>query len=481
VRQYPPAGYEPPLRVEVPLDPVEVRRHLRLEADQLMTIFSLLCRSSRPVIVLAGVLILPAQELTAQSADPIAPPKNLWAAQNSPTSIILVWSSSPGAAGYRVSVGGKIERTGASTLRWVVPISGGMFGKPFQASIQAVDASGLVSETAEFPRVTPVRATQETVPPPTSVTALQTGPGRISVAWSTVQGATAYDIGRSVAPEGFRSLCPICPTSTQYVDSTVTAGAKHIYAVAAVTPQGVSRRAMSAAVIPTGGEAVDTTALPPKGVTDPKAAVVSATSVKLTWKSDVGATQYRLLRSLAGGTFTNIATLPGTAISFVDVLPVGGMLGGVRYQMLSLNAKGSSAPVLFNEIPPDKGAVDTTTLPPKGVTDPKAAVVSATSVKLTWKSDVGATQYRLLRSLAGGTFTNIATLPGTAISFVDVLPVGGMLGGVRYQMLSLNAKGSSAPVLFNEIPPAKSATDTTTNVPDPEPELDPDLGPVIKP
>jgi hypothetical protein len=557
-----------------------------------MTIFSLLCRSSHAVIVLAGVLILHPQELTAQFADAIAPPKNLWAAQNSPTSITLVWSSASGATGYRISAGGKIERAGASTLRWVVPISGGMFGKPFQSSIQTVNASGSVSERAEFPTVTPVRAMAgDTVPAPTSVTASQTGPGRITVAWSAVQGATAYAIGRSVAPDGLRSLCPLCPTRTQYVDSAVTAGAKHIYAVAAIAPQGTSRRTASAALIPTstGGDAPSPTEdsagisdLPPKGVTDPKAAVVSATSVKLTWKSDVGATQYRLLRSLAGGTFTVLATLPGTITSFLDQLPVGGLLGGVRYQMLSLNpkgssapvlfneippdksavdtttlppkgvtdpkavvmsatsvkltwksavgatqyrllrslgggtfvdivtlagtitsfldqlpvggllggvryqmlslsAKGSSAPVLFNEIPPDKGAVDTTALPPKGVTDPKAAVVSATSVKLTWKSDVGATQYRLLRSLGGGTFTNVATLPGTAISFLDLLPVGGMLGGVRYQMLSLSAKGSSAPVLFNEIPPAKGAADTTTSAPYPEPEPEPDLGPVIKP
>ncbi len=215
-------------------------------------------------------------------------------------------------------------------------------------------------------------------------------------------------------------------------------------------------------------------------MTDPKAAVVSATSIKLTWKGDVGATQYRLLRALGGGIFTNLATLPGTAISYLDLLPVGGLLGGVRYQMLSLSAKGSSAPVLFNEIPPANSAVDTT-LPPKGVTDPKAAVISATSVKLTWKSAIGATQYRLLRALGGGIFTNLATLPGTAISYLDLLPVGGLLGGVRYQMLSLSAKGSSAPVLFNEIPPAKSATDPTADAPDPEPEPPPDLGPVIKP
>jgi hypothetical protein len=323
-----------------------------------MTILSFLGRHSHAVVALAGVVILDPPALLAQTADPIAPPKNVWAAQNSPTSITLVWSSASGAAGYRISAGSKIERAGASTLRWVVPVSGGMFGKPFQASIQTVNASGLLSERAEFPTVTPVRATQGTVPPPTSVTALQTGPGRISVSWSAVQGATAYDIARSVAPEGFRSLCSICPTSTQYVDSSVTAGVKHIYTVAAVAPQGISLRTTSAAVIPTGGETVtltgggevDTAALPPKGVTDPKATVMSATSVKLTWKSDVGATQYRILRSLGGGTFADLVTLAGTITSFLDQLPVGSLLGGVAYQILSLNAKGSSAPVLFNEI-----------------------------------------------------------------------------------------------------------------------------------
>src|SRR5688500_11886811 len=127
-----------------------------------MTILSFLCRRPHAVVVLAAVLLLQAQALTAQSADAVAPPKNLWAAQTAPTSITLVWSSASGAAGYRISVGSKIERAGASTLRWVVPISGGMFGKPLQTSIQTVNSSGVVSERAEFPTVTPVRAAQGT-------------------------------------------------------------------------------------------------------------------------------------------------------------------------------------------------------------------------------------------------------------------------------------------------------------------------------
>lgn len=96
----------------------------------------------------AAVVILAtsgfAAELAADDGD-LPPPKSLWAAQTSPTSITLVWNSVPGATGYRISVSGKVERAGANTLRWVVPISSRMFGQPFRASIQTVDASGLAS------------------------------------------------------------------------------------------------------------------------------------------------------------------------------------------------------------------------------------------------------------------------------------------------------------------------------------------------
>jgi hypothetical protein len=74
----------------------------------------------------------------------------------------------------------------------------------------------------------------------------------VTVSWSPVNGATGYFIGRSVAPGGFKTVCQVCSTDPKYVDRGITAGAKHIYVVAALTPTGPTGRTRSNEVTPTG-------------------------------------------------------------------------------------------------------------------------------------------------------------------------------------------------------------------------------------
>lgn len=310
-----------------------------------------------------------AYPVAAQDKGP-APPTRLWAAQTDPTTITLVWQGVPGAVQYLVfgpkskkgDAGAAIQQLaalGRSAARWVALVVSP--GLSHQFSIQAVDAKGQVSDRVEFNAVIPQakQAASTTVPPPSSVTAAQTGSGEVRIDWSAVPGATGYFLGRSVAPGGFNTLCQLCPTETNYLDTAVTAGAKHIYTVAAITPFGTSKKTRSNEVTPTSGKTgVVGADAAPKGVSDVKATVVSPTSVRLTWLPGMGTTSFRIRRTVGSTTAQLIATLVGTVSSYLDHLPAGGLVGGIVYEIEAVNAKGSAEKATV-AIAPEKAATDT--------------------------------------------------------------------------------------------------------------------------
>jgi hypothetical protein len=199
-----------------------------------------------------------------QFADPVAAqdkglatPTGLRAAQTSPTDITLVWDAMPSALGFRIySKSGVIASLSKTATRYVFTVT--LFDVPIERFLEATGEKGLVSQKAAFPVVTPQKAAAtDVVPRPSSVTAAETGPGIITLTWTAVPEATAYLIGRAVAPEGLKTLCPLCPTKTEYVDNATTAGAKHTYGVQAIGPSGTSQRTMSNAVIPTSSPGPD--------------------------------------------------------------------------------------------------------------------------------------------------------------------------------------------------------------------------------
>jgi hypothetical protein len=226
------------------------------------------------VLLTAILLAYPVAAQDKGPAKTLAAPTGLWAAQTSPTEITLVWDSVPSARGFKIS-----SKSGVINLvkmtRYVVHITT-VFGIPIQYHIEAVGEKGEVSPKAAFPVVTPEKgAVTGALPRPGSVTAKETAPGIIAVTWTAVPEATAYLLGRAVAPEGLKTLCPLCPTKTEYVDNATTAGAKHTYGVQAIGPGGASQRTMSNVVIPTGSPGPDPN--PPAGGAEgvPKGPVVA--------------------------------------------------------------------------------------------------------------------------------------------------------------------------------------------------------------
>jgi hypothetical protein len=204
----------------------------------------------------------------AQNA-PFPAPTSLWAAQTSPTEITLSWRQVPGAVLYQLYAIadaearpiGRIQRSGN---RAVQRVDG--YGAPHVFAIEAISENGTISERARFNEVVPVQRTPGAVAAPTSVTAAAEANGIIAVRWAPVPGATAYMIGRAVAPGGYRLICSLCRPTPVYLDSATTPGAAHTYTVVALTPGGPSRPARSGPATPQGTLAAAATPASPNVV-----------------------------------------------------------------------------------------------------------------------------------------------------------------------------------------------------------------------
>jgi hypothetical protein len=193
---------------------------------------------------------------TARQTAVFAAPDRLWAAQTSPTDITLSWQRVPGALEYRLYAiedgqPRQVGTTRASGDRFVQRVKA--YDVPHRYAIEAIAENGAVSTRAAFNVVVPVKVTPGAVPPPASATAAPEGEGAIAVRWDAVADATAYTIGRAVAPGGFRVICSLCPANTTtFRDAATTPGAKHTYTVVALTPRGASRPARTGQVVPVG-------------------------------------------------------------------------------------------------------------------------------------------------------------------------------------------------------------------------------------
>ena len=210
---------------------------------------------ARPHVVLFMLqCCLTAAVVDAQNS-PFPAPTGLWAAQTSAVQITLSWRQVPGALSYqlyRIADGEArmVSRTQRSGNRSVQRVEG--IGVPHVFAIEAIAENGTISERVRFNEVVPVQPTPGPIAAPTSVTAQAEGDGIIAVRWTPVPGATAYMIGRAVAPYGMRMICTLCPSAPLYRDSATTAGATHTYTVVALSPGGPSRPTRSGAVVPQG-------------------------------------------------------------------------------------------------------------------------------------------------------------------------------------------------------------------------------------
>ena len=129
-------------------------------------------------------------------------------------------------------------------------------------------------------------------------------------------------------------------------------------------------------------------------------AALGATGVNLQWAPVNGVVGYNVLRSINGGSFTQInsSNVPGT--SFVDLAPPAGTL--INYEVVAVNSSHVASPPASASLRRSVG--------PAGQIGPPAAPASVagngsngTQVILSWTASAGATSYIVQREGPGET------------------------------------------------------------------------------
>lgn len=166
------------------------------------------------------------------------------------------------------------------------------------------------------------------------------------------------------------------------------------------------------------------------------AVATSAGQVNLTWTdTSTNETGFKIERSTAGGSYTQIAALGPNFVAFADLTVT--QTTAYSYRIRSYNANGDSA---YSNL-----ASATTPLPPAPLSPSLlvATAAGATQVNLTWADNSGnETGFRLERSANGAGFVELVALPAGTTAFADSSASASTT--YEYRVRASNAGGNSA-------------------------------------
>lgn len=257
--------------------------------------------------------------------------------------VSLAWSAVSGATSYNVYYGTTPGVTTATGTKVSVSSTGYlqtglMAGATYYYVVTAVNASGESAASAAVQAMTTQTPPAPTAPaPPTGVTAAG-GTNQATVTWSTVTGATSYNIYWSTT-SGVTTATgtKLANATSPAVQAGLDAGTTYYYIVTAVNATGESAASSQVAAM---------TLVPAPTPTVPAAvAGVSATGgqnqVTVTWQPVTGASSYNIYWSGTSG----VTTANGTRISAATspYLQTGLSAGTTYYYIVTaVNSVGES-------------------------------------------------------------------------------------------------------------------------------------------
>ena len=99
----------------------------------------------------------------------------------------------------------------------------------------ALAALALVAAATALPAQRPVPEPAARRPPgPESVAAVRTGPAEVTIRWTPVEGASAYEIGRHAPPNGWQRAGRVAAGQTEFRDAGRDLAVPHLYRVVAL-------------------------------------------------------------------------------------------------------------------------------------------------------------------------------------------------------------------------------------------------------
>lgn len=338
---------------------------------------------------------------------------------SSASSVELTWDSVAAATGYRI-----YRAPTGSSLVEVASVGGGTL------SFSDTSASPLVAYTyAVAAVVNGVVGTQSqadagwrNVAPPSGVSASDgTLSSSVTVTWTPVAGATGYTIWRGATDHGFAQIGSVAAGVASYDDGSVTAGVVHYYQVRATHGLGST----GPSTFDTGWRNLEV----PSGVAASDGSF--ADRIRLTWSPVAGATGYRVLRLLPGGSEAALPDLPAGTTQFDDTGT--GVLDSVRYRVRALSAAGSTFPSAA-DFGWRNAAAPAGVLAGDGAFDNRVVV--------SWNAVSQATGYRVMRSVSGGAWTEIGVARPEESSMED--RTAPALQPCSYQVAAVHALGQTA-------------------------------------
>ncbi len=316
-------------------------------------------------------------------------------------------------------------------------------------TLTVTNAAGNASSTVTIT----AKAAASGAPIVTVVTAATTT-SSVTLAWTSVTGATFYTVYRdaTLAGAGTTALTVVLSPNLTFSDSRLAAGTDYYYEVSATTPAGEGTKSAATKVT--------TTSVVP-GINQPRAPMgfsvtaSTANSLTLGWANVTGASGYRLYRSTTAGSGYNRtgSDIPATATSFQDKGTAGLAASTTYYYVITaFNASGESvnSTEASGKTLASTGAAVLpmpTNFAQAGVTVASTTNTGLWQVTLTWTVDLGAKGYYVYVNENGTTFDPSLpyySIPGetnTSLVAGDVLPSTSNY----YFITAFNADGVESP------------------------------------
>ena len=221
----------------------------------------------------------------------------------------------------------------SNAVTFAYTVTGLTSGSTYYFKVTAVNGAG------ESPQSNEASATVHGTPlaAPIGITAVD-GAGAIDVSWSSVTGATGYNLYRSVG--GATVLYQPGLSSPSYNDPNVAAGITYGYSVCAVNSVGQGPASTTATATYGSG-----TLPAPTGLV--ATASSGSTQIGLGWNAVFGATSYKVYRGTSSGGegATSIGTVypttpPGPFLAYTDSGPTSGTT--YYYEVTALSSAGES-------------------------------------------------------------------------------------------------------------------------------------------
>ncbi|MGF0118616.1 fibronectin type III domain-containing protein [Promicromonospora sp. Marseille-Q5078] len=352
-----------------------------------------------------------------------AAPGDVRAEASGDSSVAVTWSGSDGATAYlveRASSSDPAMRVVGSTADTSFRDDDVEAGVPYRYRVTAVGPGGSSDASSEVSALVTAGTTTAPAPGDLDVTAERSY--SVDLGWAEVDGATAYGVYRAPAGGGtFELLAHVAGPG--YTDETAEPSSTYRYAVTTVSPGGESEPSSDVEAATSGP--LDP-AVAPAGV---RATEVSAAAFTLDWEPVDGAETYQVYRRDSGGAFAPVGTT--TEPGFTDDT-ISASVASYDYAVAAVNELGES----------EQSESVTVPLPvPAPPTDLRVGRQGATFTGLVWTSGGGATEYRVLRSEAGGEPQEVGVAKVHTTYDRDLEP------GTEYtyRVVAVNAAGTSEP------------------------------------